>query len=72
MVNTRLASFQICIGYVSCLIQSIPIRTEDGIGDLQWTSDQHLVELCQLAGVTSVGLKDVSFSEHKVNGKSKG
>ncbi|GAA5829551.1 hypothetical protein JCM5353_001289 [Sporobolomyces roseus] len=43
------------------------------ISDMHWwTSDQHLVDLCQLAGVTSVGLKDVSFSEHKVNGKSKG
>ncbi|GAA6059882.1 hypothetical protein JCM10212_007087 [Sporobolomyces blumeae] len=36
-----------------------------------WTSDAHLVELCGLAGV-SVNLREVSFSEHKVNGKSKG
>ncbi|GAA6011814.1 hypothetical protein JCM11491_000759 [Sporobolomyces phaffii] len=37
-----------------------------------WTSDQHLVELCHLAGAGNVKVKDVSFSEHKVNGKSKG
>ncbi|GAA5899204.1 RNA-binding protein [Sporobolomyces salmoneus] len=43
------------------------------ISDMHWwTSDQHLVELCHLAGAGGVRLKDVSFSEHKVNGKSKG
>ncbi|GAA5890099.1 hypothetical protein JCM16303_003441 [Sporobolomyces ruberrimus] len=43
------------------------------ISDMHWwTSDQHLVELCHLSGAGGVKLKDVSFSEHKVNGKSKG
>ncbi|BGP28760.1 hypothetical protein JCM10296v2_000496 [Rhodotorula toruloides] len=43
------------------------------IGDLHWyTSDADIVYLAQLAGVPVVELKDVSFSEHKVNGKSKG
>lgn len=37
----------------------------------QWTSDADIVELARLAGV-EVPLKNVSFQEHKVNGKSKG
>jgi hypothetical protein len=38
----------------------------------QWTSDRDVVELTQLAGIHGVSVKDVSFAEHKVNGKSKG
>ncbi|GAA5923460.1 RNA-binding protein [Sporobolomyces koalae] len=50
-----------------------PQMTAVFVSDLHWwTSDQHLVELCHLAGASNVKLKDVSFSEHKVNGKSKG
>ncbi|GAA5856304.1 hypothetical protein JCM8547_000861 [Rhodosporidiobolus lusitaniae] len=42
------------------------------IGELHWwSSDADMVELARLAGV-EVDIKDVSFSEHKVNGKSKG
>ncbi|GAA5862535.1 hypothetical protein JCM1840_004216 [Sporobolomyces johnsonii] len=42
------------------------------IGELHWwTTDANIVELAQLAGVT-INLRDVSFSEHKVNGRSKG
>ncbi|GAA6006643.1 hypothetical protein JCM10207_005002 [Rhodosporidiobolus poonsookiae] len=42
------------------------------IGELHWwTSDADIVELARLAGV-DIELRDVSFSEHKVNGKSKG
>ncbi|KWU46823.1 hypothetical protein RHOSPDRAFT_24432 [Rhodotorula sp. JG-1b] len=43
------------------------------LGDLHWwTSDRDVVELTQLAGIHGVSVKDVSFAEHKVNGKSKG
>ncbi|GAA5866288.1 hypothetical protein JCM3774_006603 [Rhodotorula dairenensis] len=43
------------------------------LGELHWwTSDRDVVELTQLAGVHGVAVKDVSFAEHKVNGKSKG
>ncbi|GAA5980973.1 hypothetical protein JCM10908_003936 [Rhodotorula pacifica] len=43
------------------------------LGELHWwTSDRDVVELTQLAGVHGVSIKDVSFAEHKVNGKSKG
>ncbi|GAA5956068.1 hypothetical protein JCM21900_002584 [Sporobolomyces salmonicolor] len=42
------------------------------VGELHWwTTDANIVELAQLAGVT-IKLRDVSFSEHKVNGRSKG
>ncbi|GAA5844692.1 hypothetical protein JCM11251_007351 [Rhodosporidiobolus azoricus] len=42
------------------------------IGELHWwTSDADIVDLARLAGV-EIPLKNVSFQEHKVNGKSKG
>lgn len=44
----------------------------DSLDVAQYTSDADIVYLAQLAGVPVVELKDVSFSEHKVNGKSKG
>ncbi|KAK4057619.1 hypothetical protein OIO90_001266 [Microbotryomycetes sp. JL221] len=36
-----------------------------------WTSDKHLSDLCKSLGF-KISLEDVHFSEHKVNGKSKG
>ncbi|SCV68392.1 BQ2448_513 [Microbotryum intermedium] len=39
--------------------------------DRQWTSDQHIRDLCLRVGI-DVPLRNISFSEHKVNGKSKG
>ncbi|GAA5945066.1 hypothetical protein JCM3775_004276, partial [Rhodotorula graminis] len=42
------------------------------LGDLHWwTSDADIVHLCALAGL-DVPFRDVVFSQHKVNGKSKG
>ncbi|RSH94085.1 hypothetical protein EHS25_006739 [Saitozyma podzolica] len=42
------------------------------ITDLHWwTTDMHLLEAANIAGV-ELRLHDISFAEHKVNGKSKG
>ncbi|SCZ90291.1 BZ3500_MvSof-1268-A1-R1_Chr1-3g01896 [Microbotryum saponariae] len=49
-----------------------PLNTALYIGDMHWwTSDQHIRELCLRVGI-DVPLRSISFSEHKVNGKSKG
>ncbi|KAM0755782.1 hypothetical protein T439DRAFT_320493 [Meredithblackwellia eburnea MCA 4105] len=42
------------------------------LGELHWwTSDEHIHEICAAIG-TPVDVKNIAFSEHKVNGKSKG
>lgn len=37
----------------------------------QWTSDQQIADACSAIGA-HVSVDDICFSEHKVNGKSKG
>ncbi|ORY80197.1 hypothetical protein BCR35DRAFT_91184 [Leucosporidium creatinivorum] len=42
------------------------------LGDMHWwTSDEHIRQLCDQIGAP-IELRDIAFSEHKVNGKSKG
>lgn len=71
--SCQLCTWATCTGRVPALKASS--ETPRSLGSLalitQWTSDKHIMTVCKDIGAP-IGLKDVCFSEHKVNGKSKG